>query len=334
MSVLAIATTIIQRRRMIVGLGILGAMLGLVMALLTPRLYVSAATFIPQSSDAATSDLAMAASQFGLRVPSTTSSWGIPVYVEMLRSRDVLEPILLDTLIVAEENGRRLAVADLFTDKSDLRVQPIDVAVRSLAKLIVVSEQKALGAVSVKVFNRNPSVAYALVNRLLSGVNQFNVQTRRSQATGERQFVEHQAADAEQQLRAREERLKDFLQANRSMSSSPELTFQRERLQRDVNLHEQVYTTLLKNREEARIREVRDTPVITILNAPKLPILPESRHFGKKIILGGAAGVILSLVIAFAAQWLHTVRGQPDDDAREFFRAVSGVAPKFLTRAR
>jgi uncharacterized protein involved in exopolysaccharide biosynthesis len=51
-----------------------------------------------------------------------------------------------------------------------------------------------------------------------------------------------------------------FLQANRQWANSPDLTFQHDRLERDIALRQQVYTTLVQSFEQARISEVRDTP--------------------------------------------------------------------------
>src|SRR5687768_13180652 len=69
-SILAIASFLLRWRRTIIGLGLGGALLGLAIGLFSTRRYVSTATFLTQTTDANPSGLALAASQFGLRLPS------------------------------------------------------------------------------------------------------------------------------------------------------------------------------------------------------------------------------------------------------------------------
>jgi uncharacterized protein involved in exopolysaccharide biosynthesis len=167
---------------------------------------------------------------------------------------------------------------------------------------------------------------------LVSGVNRFNLETRKTQAVAERQFVEAQAAEHERLLRDAEERLQLFEQQNR-VANSPELATQRDRLRRAVELRQQVYTSLVQNREEARIREVRDTPVITVLEDPRLAAFSESRKLALKSLLGVVGGAMIGMLAAFLIQGLAGARHQPTDEAREFFHLVQEATPRFLRRA-
>lgn len=326
-------TLLLRWRRMIVAMGLLGIGIGLASGLLSTRVYVSSATFIPQGSEMGTSSgIALAASQFGIRVPNTGGGWGPPIYVELLRSRALLEPIALDSILVAEQGGRRVAVMDLLEVRASNLPQRVDRAVRALRGLIAATEDKKLGAVKVTATTRWPSVSLALANKLVRGVNQFNLETRKSQAIAERQFVEARAAEAERALRDAEDRLQVFLQRNRAIAGSPELSFDRDRLQREVALRQQLYTTLLQNREEARIREVRDMPVITVLEDPQLAVTGEPRRVGKKIVLGALVGGILGVLAAFVAQAVAAARRTPSEEAEEFFQLVKEVTPRFIKK--
>jgi uncharacterized protein involved in exopolysaccharide biosynthesis len=330
-SLLALASTLLRWRRTIIGLGLFGAMVGLASGLLSTRVYMSAATFIPQGAEGGASGLALAASQFGIRMPSSGGgAWGPPVYVELLRSQALLEPIALDTVVVGE--GRRVALMDLLKVEAPTPARRTDLAVRALRRIVKAGEDKKLSAVKLSVATEWPSVSLALAERLVRGVNQFNLETRKSQAAAERQFVEVQAGEAERALREAEDRLQLFLQRNRAIADSPELAFQHDRLQRDVALHQQVYTSLVQSREDAKIREVRDTPVITVLESPRLPVVGEARNSVKKGVLGGFVGGMLGVLIAFLAQGVASARRVPNEEAREFFRLVDEATPRFLRR--
>src|SRR5438552_3816542 len=112
-SLLALGSVLLRWRRTIVTLGLIGSAVGLATGLLATRVYKSSAKFLPQVSEASSPGLALVASQFGIRMPTGSGGWGPPVYVELLRSRALLEAIAVDTVVVAEEGGRRVGLMDL-----------------------------------------------------------------------------------------------------------------------------------------------------------------------------------------------------------------------------
>jgi uncharacterized protein involved in exopolysaccharide biosynthesis len=333
-SLLAFASVFLRWRRLILALVALGAGIGLLSALLTSRVYTSGAVFFPQISEGSVSGLAAAASQFGLRLPTTGGAWGPPVYVELLKSRALLEPIARDSVVVAEQGGKRIPVVELLKVKGRSAALRLERGVRALGRLVKAREAKALGAVEMTVTTKWPSVSLGVAQRLVRGVNQFNLETRKSQATAERQFVQTQAAEAEGALRAAEDRLQRFLQSNRVISPASEVGFQHDRLQRDVALRQQLYTTLLQNREEAKIREVRDTPVITVLEEPRLPVAADPRGSVRKSLLGALVGGVIGVLAAFLMHALVGARRSPTEEAQEFFNLVEQATPRFLKRVR
>jgi uncharacterized protein involved in exopolysaccharide biosynthesis len=332
LSLMDVATALLRARRLILTFAVLGGLAGLAAGLLSPRLYTSAAIIVPQSTEnSAASGLALAASQFGIRVPTSGGGWGPPVFVELLRSRSLLEPIALDTVVVAEEGNRRVALADLLEVKASGSALRRERAIAALRRHVTPTENKRLSAVHLSVSTEWPSVSLLLAQRLVREVNKFILEKRRSQAASERQFVEAQASAAERELRAAENRLQSFLQQN-AIVTSPQLGFQRDRLQREVTLRQQVYASLAQNREDARIREVRDTPVITILEPPALAVVGEPRNTVKKAVLGGFAGVMIALLLAYPLRALATARRESPERSQEFFQLLDEATPRFLRR--
>jgi uncharacterized protein involved in exopolysaccharide biosynthesis len=128
----------------------------------------------------------------------------------------------------------------------------------------------------------------------MSEVDSFNLKSRQSQASQERRFTEQRLTQAQADKRQAEDELQAFLQRNRDFRSSPQLSFAYDRLADNVSLRQQLYTTLAQSYEQARIEEVRDTPVITIVEPPMLPARPDPRPFGRAI----AVCVLLALVVA------------------------------------
>lgn len=334
-SLLAVGSALLRYRRMIIALSVLGGVVGLAAGLLSKRVYSARATFIPEEPDKqGISGLAMAAGQFGIKLPSSGGSgWGPAIYVELLKTRELLEPIAADTLVVPEENGRRSAIADLFLVKPGAVSLRLERTVRALRKKLTIEEDKKIGGVKLTVTTRWPSVSFGIANQLVRGVNQFNLESRKTQAGAERRFVEAQAIEAERILRDAENRLQLFLQRNRGgLAGSPELQLERDRLQREVTLRQQRFTSLTESQEEAKILEVRNTPVITVIEQPKLPVLAEPRNSVTKGLLGAVAGAVLGVIIAFLSQRVAGARTASSQEATEFFELVNEATPRFLRR--
>jgi uncharacterized protein involved in exopolysaccharide biosynthesis len=84
-------------------------------------------------------------------------------------------------------------------------------------------------------------------------------------------------------------------------------------------MREQVYVTLAQAYEQAKLDEVRNTPVITVVEEPEAPVRPDPRGVVTSGILGGLAGVAVGLAIAFARR---AVRGREARDEVAEFREL------------
>lgn len=321
LSLVVLATAVLRRRRTIVTVAALGMTAGLISGFTSKRMYSSRATFIPQGNESEQLSLALANSEFGIRIRSTGAGWRLPMYVAILRSRTMLDRIARDTVIVLEESSRYVAVADLFNVKAPSEDRRIDATVAALRRAISTAENSTLGAVTVVVRTAWPSVSFDLAQKLVRGVDQFGVEARQSQAAVERPFIEGQSAKAARALREAEDRLQVFMQRNRTIQGAIELGFERDRLQRDIVLRQQVYTSLLQSNEEARIQEARATPVITVLEAPRLPYISDPRYAVQKVLLGWLDGGLIGIVIVLVAHGLERVRLARNDEthAKSFF---------------
>ena len=107
----------------------------------------------------------------------------------------------------------------------------------------------------------------------------------------------------------------EFLQANRNFANSPTLTFEFERFQREVALQQQVLVALAQSFEEARIREVRDVPVITVIESPSLPVRPDRRGRALRGLLGVLLGGSLGALVAFTRGMFARRREEGDEEA-------------------
>ena len=73
-----------------------------------------------------------------------------------------------------------------------------------------------------------------------------------------------------QDLTKAENRLKEFREKNRQVLS-PQILLEQERLIRDVQINASIYTELRKQYEIVKIEEVKNIPVINVLDSARTP---------------------------------------------------------------
>ena len=324
-SPLRLVAVLLRERRLVVACASAGVVVAVTWALLKDRTYTTTFSFVPQTTqDQARGGLASIAGQLGAALGAGTGLSQPPqLYADLLVTRDVLVPIAEDSFVVQAGRPDRVPLPEFLRIRGDERPVVIEKTLRAIRRDVISSSVAArtTGIVSVEVRTRSPEVSFSIAKRLLEGVNQFNLVTRQSQAAEERRFTESRLAAARASLRAAEDRLEEFLRSNRRINDAPGLGFERDRLQRDVNLRQEVVSGLAQHYEDARIREVRDTPVITIIDRPALAAQPDAG--GRLLILVGGtlAGVVLGLVAALLRDgWLRRVASEADPSVNEVLR--------------
>jgi uncharacterized protein involved in exopolysaccharide biosynthesis len=315
-SVLSVLTLLLRERGIIVGAMSLALMAAVGVVLLKQRTYTTSFSFVPQvSQDQSRAGLASLAGQLGVSIGGAAGGTQSPqLYADLLRTRETLEPIIRDSVSLGSGRGR-VALPTFLRASGDRQEVVMENALKALRERISSNVAiRTTGMVSVAVSTPEPSVSLEIATRLLKGVNDFNLKTRRSQAGEERRFTQARLVEARQSLRDAEDVLQSFLVANRQFSNSPQLEFQRTRLERDVGLQQQVVSGLAQSFEEARIREVRDTPVISVIERPALAALPDPRGGLVIVTIGAVIGLLLGILGALLRDTLRRFRELEGDD--------------------
>lgn len=290
----------VRHRFLVVLLPFLAAVAVVGWAASRPRTYTSSASFIASGPDASRSGLSSIASQFGVRIPAGDVAQSPRFYADLLRSRQVLSGVVQSTYRFRDEDGRARSgtLMDVFASTGNTPALRLENAMATLDRITGVSVGAETGLVRVGVTTGDPGLSAAIVERFVELLNRFNLETRQTRASAERKFTQARVREVERELREAENRLDAFLRANRSYAGSPTLATQRERLEREVSMRQQVYTSLMQAYEQARIDEVRDTPALTLVEPPFVPARPDGRGLLRRAILGAVVGLLLGLALA------------------------------------
>lgn len=325
-AVLDVVNFILRHRHVFVLTSFAVALLLVGVSLVQPPNYPSTASFTPESGGGQAGRLAGLASQFGVQVPTGEAGQSPQFYANLLTGRELLRETVVteyeaaDDSVGSDTNASGGDLVELFGIEAESRPLAMVGAIEVLRDRVEVSTDPETGIVELSVTTRWPEVSRQVAQRMVELVNQFNLERRQSQASAKREFIETQVARAESALHAAEDSLEQFLQRNRSYQNSPALRFEYDRLQRRVTLHQQIFTSLSESYEQARIDEVRNTPVITVVQPPDLPARPAPRRLVFKGILGLILGGLLGGIWAFGREVLATSQKRDPDDYAEFER--------------
>jgi uncharacterized protein involved in exopolysaccharide biosynthesis len=301
---------------------VLGAIAVACLAVLPPffgaRSYTSTAAFMPQgTTGAGGGGLAAAAGQFGINLRPVEATQSPQFYAEIATSRELLARLVADTFTVSTEvDGERTlmsgTLADLRQVEADSPEHRRERTLRMLSDEMISVNTTSTGMVRLAVTSPWPELSEAIATRVIELVNDFNLRRRQSNAAAESQFVRERLAAAEASLRGAEDELRAFLESNRQFQNSPQLVFEHDRFQREVLHRQQLYTRLQESYEDAQIAEVRDTPLITVVEQPERPVFPNSRRLPLRGLLGLFAGALIAFLIAFVREL--AVRTSEDRD--------------------
>jgi len=295
-----------------------------------PASYTAVSTFVPevrgqQRLGGGLGSLAGLATQFGVSLGADPAE-SPRFYAKVAESRQILERLLLtrfprpgnsalpgdsaSLLVLLEVDGR---------DRAD----SIHRAIRKLRRRLSVSVEDQTNVVTVSIEAADRSLASAATNRLVEYLNDFNSQVRRSQAHERRLFVEQRVVDGEQDLRRAEQQLREFYERNRSWQQSPQLVFHEGRLRREVDIREEIYLTLQRQYETARIEEVNDVPLITVIDAAVPPV---QRSWPKRTFLVIVAGAMTGLAVllwVFAREYVDRARREELEEYQQLTSAIA-----------
>lgn len=296
MSVLGIVELLLREARVLLTVAVVCGLVAGLVAFLTPRKFVSTASFIPEAGAEAGAGLAAAARQFGIGLGGASGTgWPPGLYVQVLSSQAMMVSVASDSVPSPSRTGARVALVDLFEmadGSAQVRAEKLVKVLRR--EVISVSESRLVGSVTIRVTTRWPQVSEAIARMMMQRVDAFNQQARLANAQAELEFIDRRVDSARVALASSESRLSSFLASNRIVND-PRLEFQKQKLERDVRFDEQLLLGLAQQREEARLRRARDVPSFSVVEQPRAPGVGEPRGTVARTIIGGSIGFLAAI---------------------------------------
>lgn len=273
-------------------LPLIGAGAGAITAIILPSYYRSGAAFQAESASPPLSGtLAGLASQVG-GFPFSGQS-NAQLFGDLLTTDAVLRRVTKATF---PWSGRMVPLADVYGYDGKSQALRDFYAVKKLRAALHVDVDSRTGVVRFEVEARSPELAEALAESTLVALNQANIALRQARAGAERTFTAERAEQARKDLGEAEGALAVFYQRNRTISGSPGLQMEEARLRRAVEMAQQVFVQLRLQEEQAAVQELRNTPAISVIDPPLVPV---KRSWPKRR-LAVLTGLLVGLAVSFA----------------------------------
>lgn len=318
LSIISLVNTVLRHRWLILAVALVSGFYAGWRATRLPRLFTTEAQFMPKGGRGQ-SQIQGLAQQFGIAVGGGDAGQSPQFYMDLLESRPLLADVANREYRVRTDSG---VITGNLAKVYRIRSRNPDVAkasvIGALRGQIDATTSIKTGVISVTVRSLYPDLSVQIARNLLDQVNVFNLNRRQEQAGAERGFIEKRLSEAQGELSRAEENLQAFLTENRDFKSSPGLSLEFDRLNRTVSSRQQLYNGLATSYEQAKIEEVRDLPVITVLEPPEYPIQPDPRGGKRRTGLGLLLGAFLGILLAFARDRIAANRDARSDEFAEF----------------
>jgi uncharacterized protein involved in exopolysaccharide biosynthesis len=317
---------VLRRRRIIAGVTVFALVLAVATALIVPPVYRSEASFVSNaSSSGRLQGLGAVGGSVGDLFSELGAATGDPsespnFYVQLLASRELLTRLLESRFPnprteLPTDSATLLEILHLRENNPSRRTEK---AIKEMRKNLRPGWDVKTNLVWFSVDAQWPVLSASVANRLIELVGTFNRETRVSRAKSKRVFIEARLDSANAELRRAEDRLRSFYEQNRGGTSSPALRFEEQQIKRNVDIANELYLTLQRQLEIARLDEFNDAALITVIDSAVPPRKAEWPRYGALLVTALALGLLAGILVAGSIVILEDWRARNPEAWREF----------------
>lgn len=244
------------------------------------------------------------AMNLGMNSKNNDQSFNIP---DVVKSRLIAEKAINQNWL--SKKGSKINLIELWglnqvsrfslnKNKSPDKAIVIEKAVNKFNDHISVSEDRLTGLIRISTKLEDPIIVASLANFVGQQVQNYIQKENSAQSTKEKLFIKERVSVVKNELEVSEMNLKTFKETNRGYEESPELFMIFSRLFRESEAKKEVYLTLQQQLELARIEEVRQSPILHILDNAVTPTRKSSPNRLVFLAISAFFGLFTSSLIA------------------------------------
>ena len=181
---------------------------------------------------------------------------------------------------------------------------------RAISDGLTTSTDPETGILSISIAMQDPVMAAEITQSFVVHLRERVRTIRTEKARQDLEFVETRFHEVEEQFRQAQERLAAFEDRNQNITSA-RLQTERNRLRREVQFKADLYSELQTQVTQAEINLQRSQPVVTVVEAPIVPLKPSAPR--RLVIL--VVSTFFGLIIGIGLVYLRSTFDGEDDDS-------------------
>ena len=323
-------------RKLLLKVAGLAIIVGIVIALTTPKQYTVSVTLAPESSKSGGGGLSGIASMLGVggfNMGSDADALNVTLYPDIVSST----PFILDLMdtpvstIDEEQPDTTLVgylkeytssslmgtvmslpfkaiggIMSLFKSEEEVKTDIINPfhltqeqsqTVNGLKKMIVANVDKKTGVTTVSVTMQDPMVAAILTDTVIVKLKEHITKYRISKAEEDCKYWEELNKVRQDDYYMKQKKYAEYVDANKNVVLQS-VRIEQERLQNEMNLAYQVYSSVASQLQMAKAKVQEAKPVFAVVEPASVPLHPSGTS--RKMILLG----VVFLAVAAAAAWI------------------------------
>ena len=279
-----IVTMMWRSRRLILYVVGIATVLAIIISLVLPKTYKSTATILPEtekSKMSALGGLTDLASLAGVNVGEGSLA---KLYPTIIRSEWVLRNVLL-AQYHSESFKDSVTLIQFWEFQEKTPELTFEKALKSLQAQLEVATEARTNVVTIAIETTEPQMSADIVNRVAFELDRFIRTKRTTNASEQRKWIEARLDEVKADLQKSENTLRDFREKNRRVTDSPQLLLEQERLIREVQINSTLYAELKKQYELVKIEEIKNIPIINVMDAGRPAALKSAPLRGRIVII-------------------------------------------------
>ena len=324
-------------RKLLLKVAGIAAIVGVIIALGTPKTYTANVTLAPESGKSGGGGLSGIASMLGvggLSMSSDADAFNVTLYPDVVSSTPFIID-LLDTKVkqLESENDTTLAgylkegtsssligtivslpfkaigaVMSIFSSDDDKENDNQDInpfqltaeqnnAVNGLRKLVVANVDKKTGVTSISVTMQDPLVCAIVADTVVTKLQEFITGYRVNKAQEDCKYWEQLHEERKNDYYEKQQNYARYTDGNQGISRES-VKIEQARLENEMNLAYQVYSQVATQLQMARAKVQEAKPVFAVVEPATVPLKPSGTS--RKMILIG----IVFLAVTGASAWI------------------------------
>jgi uncharacterized protein involved in exopolysaccharide biosynthesis len=314
---LPVVNALLRRRWTVAAWTLAFAVAASVWVLLATPTWTSTAKFLPSKASAMSGRMTAIAGGSSTGLPEDDAG-SADYYVTLVQSPGFLGHVAAQTFAHAGDGPCSLVEHYGISD-GDPSIRAQRAAGILQGQVSITAARAVPGAprvITLQAVAERPDLAAEIAQTILGQIDEHNASARENRAKRNREFVEEQTKKAKGELDDASDALATFEAKNRR-AEAPRIRAEQERLSRQVRVLEEVYVTLTKQLELAKVEEQESRPSIEVIQRPEPPLLRTSPRRTQTVMIWTAVGLLVGCLWALVSERLR--RGDPDDpEAIEF----------------